>query len=340
MGRYLRTTRMTRWGVLPLLCAVASHASGAEATVFRTNRLDRWITNVIEVRIPANHFANEYRTNWIEQWNTNLVDVYATNHATLLLTNEINVVAFTTNWIPSYRTNWQNVTLTNQVALEAFQTNFVQRYQTNWVALYHTNWKSVALTNELMLDRFQTNFQVRYQTNWRTLSLTNWETALVFKTNWITRPISNVVEIEMAGPPPATTEPSVRKAETPAPSRPSAPSPVASASSARWSDDLSLEASIMGQPQANHPIQVRLGVTWHTDAADSLRLHQWRVEREGGSILCFGQEPEFHRELPVGNYNVEVKVRHGTDGPMLAAHGVVQVTPTGAVMQQKLAAAR
>src|ERR1017187_6163805 len=54
---------------------------GAEATVTRTNWFDRWITNVVEVRMPANRFVNEYHTNWVTQLRTNVVDVYSTNRS-------------------------------------------------------------------------------------------------------------------------------------------------------------------------------------------------------------------------------------------------------------------
>jgi hypothetical protein len=331
---------MARSSILLLLCAAATPGSGAEANVFRTNLVERWITNVIEIRVPANRFANEYHTNWIDRWTTNLVNVYVTNRATLLITNQVAVTAFATNWIPSYKTNWQTVNLINEVTLDGFRTNFVQRYQTNWATLYRTNWKSVSLTNELALDQFQTNFLTRYQTNWKTLALTNWEMVLLFKTNWITRPLSNVVEIEMTGARPPATPPAAPGSQSTVATKPTAAVPVASTPAATWSDDLSLEASMLGQPQGNRPIHVRLLVAWRNESPDSLQLHQWRVEREDGAILCFGQEREFHRELPAGNYKVEVKARRGTDGPMLATRGVLEVRPTGPVIQQKLTAVR
>jgi len=77
--------------------------------VVRTNRTSRVITNLIEVRMPANIFVDEYRTNWVtrsvtnlitvEVTRTNLVRVYQTNVAMLTLTNWETVVVFKTNWV-------------------------------------------------------------------------------------------------------------------------------------------------------------------------------------------------------------------------------------------------
>ena len=70
---------------------------GSEANITRTNWFDRWITNVIEVRMPANRFVNEYHTNWVTLLRTNVVDVYATNRVTRTLTNQVAVEASRTN---------------------------------------------------------------------------------------------------------------------------------------------------------------------------------------------------------------------------------------------------
>src|ERR1035437_8996365 len=104
---------------------------GLEANVTRTNWVDRWITNVIEVRMPANRFVNEYHTNWVTQLRTNVVDVYATNRVTRTLTNQVVVDAFRTNFVVAYQTNWHTEMLTNQVAVSVLRTNFVDQYHTN-----------------------------------------------------------------------------------------------------------------------------------------------------------------------------------------------------------------
>ena len=52
---------------------------GTEVTITRTNWAERWITNVIDMRMPVNRFVNEYHTNWVTQLRTNVVDVSVTN---------------------------------------------------------------------------------------------------------------------------------------------------------------------------------------------------------------------------------------------------------------------
>ena len=59
-----------------VFCAAGRVLTGAEVTLTRTNWVERWITNVIDVRIPVNSFVNEYRTNWVTALRTNIVDVY------------------------------------------------------------------------------------------------------------------------------------------------------------------------------------------------------------------------------------------------------------------------
>src|SRR5947209_16798726 len=112
-------------------------AAGFEATVVQTNGLDRWITNVVEVRMPVNHFVNQYHTNHIEVVRTNVVAFYATNWVTRLHTNIV--------WLNVPRTNWVSTVRTNTVVLEAVKTNFVVAYQTNLKTLNLTNWKTVLI---------------------------------------------------------------------------------------------------------------------------------------------------------------------------------------------------
>jgi hypothetical protein len=271
---------------------------GLEANVTRTNWFDRWITNVIEVRMPANRFVNEYHTNWVTQLRTNVVDVYATNRVTRMLTNHIMVDAFQTNLVVAYETNWQTKTLTNQVAVNVLRTNLVDQYRTNL----------------------------------STLSLTNWETVLLFQTNWTTLPVTNVVRIDLptrpavpVAAPNEVAEPKEAGAET-----------VSPAPATAWTGPLAIEAVRTARPAANNLVEVQLKVRWTGNTAAPLQVQNWRVEREDGAILLFGQEQEFKRQLPVGKYKVEARLKGEGDNPPLAARGTLSVTTHEAIIQQKL----
>jgi hypothetical protein len=73
-------------------------------------------------------------------------------------------------------------------------------------------------------------------------------------------------------------------------------------------------------------VEVRFKLKSADGTTPTLTGYEWRVERTDGSVLLFGQSPEFRRELPVGTYKVEVKVglqklrarararRRGSDG--------------------------
>jgi hypothetical protein len=118
------------------LCAAGSSAFGTEANVTRTNWVERWITNLVEVRMPLNRFVNEYHTNWVTQFHTNVVNVYTTNFVTRTLTNHFLVDAFRTNFVTAYQTNWRTLDLTN------WQTAIVMT----------TNWVTQSLTNVVQVD--------------------------------------------------------------------------------------------------------------------------------------------------------------------------------------------
>lgn len=271
---------------------------GVEANVTRTNWFDRWITNVIEVRMPANRFVNEYRTNWVTQLRTNVIDVYATNRVTRTLTNPVVVEATETNVVTAYETNWSMRTLTNWVAVNVLRTNFVDRYQTNW----------------------------------STLNLTNWETVVLFKTNWITQAVTNVVQTDRPNRPAATVA-ALREAVEPKEARvetaPPAPAVV-------WTGPLAIEAARTARPPANNLVEVLLKVRWTGNTAAPLWVQNWRVEREDGAILLFGQDREFKRQLPVGKYKVEARLKGEGDNPPLVARGTLSVTTAVATIQQRL----
>ena len=291
-----------------LVMLIDGAVSAAEVNVTRTNWTERWITNVIDVRMPMNVYVDEYHTNWVEHVRTNVVNRYATNISTRIVTNTVVVNGVQTNFVKAYRTNWNTLTLTNQVAVDLLQTNVVDRYQTNW----------------------------------NTLTLTNWKTILVMKTNWVTQPVTNVVQIDLtsrgqvaaAAPEPVTPRqapptpqapPASQAKETPLPTAP-------------ISNDISLEASRTARPAINNTVEVQLKVRWTGGVAATLLVQQWRVESEDGTVLFQAQDKEFRRDLPLGRYKVEVRVRREANGPLLAARGTLAVTARDAYVLQKLAA--
>jgi hypothetical protein len=65
-----------------------------------------------------------------------------------------------------------------------------------------------------------------------------------------------------------------------------------------------------------------------------LASYEWRVERTDGSVLLFGQEPEFKREVPLGTYRIEVKTRAAASSPFVRVRGVVEVTDREVIQQR------
>jgi len=281
-----------------VLCASGWPLTGAEVTITRTNSVERWITNVIDVRMPVNRFVNEYHTNWVTELRTNIVDIYATNWAMRMLTNQVEVKATWTNHVTAYHTNLIPRNVTNHVAVNLVRTNFVDRYHTNW----------------------------------STLNLTNWETVVLFKTNLITQPVTNVVQIDLpvrpvaAAPAPSeVVEPQEAPLET-----------AFSASTTTWAGPLTIEAVRTARPPANDLVEVRMKVRWTGNTTAPLRVQHWRVEREDGAVLLFGQDQEFKRQLPVGKYKVEAKLKPEGDNPPVSARGTLSVTAREAVIQPRL----
>jgi hypothetical protein len=101
--------------------------------VFRTNWVPRVITNVIEVRLPANVFISEYRTSRFEALRTNVIDVYRTNWVTKTMTNTITVEKTQTNLATRFQTNVNTLNLTNWEMVVLFKTNWVTQPITNLV---------------------------------------------------------------------------------------------------------------------------------------------------------------------------------------------------------------
>src|ERR1039458_5384695 len=50
-----------------------------------------------------------------------------------------------------------------------------------------------------------TNHVTDYHTNWSMLNLTNWQTLVLFKTNWLTQAMTNVVQIDLPSSPVVAT---------------------------------------------------------------------------------------------------------------------------------------
>ena len=269
---------------LAVSLGVCAHAAGTgEAHLVRTNSVERWITNEIEVRMPINHFVNEYHTNLLNYYTTNVV--------------------------------------THQ------RTNLV------WVNVTRTNWVTRLATNLVWMDLPLTNFVPAYRTNYKTLNVTNWTTVLVIKTNWVTQPITNYAEIEL--PRKETAAPAAVPSKPATEPRHARVEPSAALPPAVVTEALAIEADKGGPLLNNNQVEVKLTVRWTNGVASPLKIQQWKVEREDGSILCFGQDREFNRDLPVGKYRVEVRAQRDARGPMLAALGTLAVAPGDVVLQQK-----
>src|SRR6266516_2756684 len=266
-------------------------------SVIQTSTFPRAITNVIEVWMPTNVFVNVYHTNQFAALRTNVFDVY--------------------------RINWLSWTLTNTIAVELRQTNLVTRYQTNLVTGYQTN-----------LNTFtRTNLVTRYRTNVNTLSLTNWQTVLVFKTNWITQPVANLVQIDVPADPAATT-PATADHESKRDNAAATADPTTAST-----DGPILEARRTAKPLVNGQAEISLKLKSAGNETPTFLSQEWQVERSDRSVLLFGRGPEFRREVPLGTYKVEVKTRSTEDSPLVRVRGnfevlrdeVIQSKPAGLV---------
>jgi hypothetical protein len=164
----------------------------------------------------------------------------------------------------------------------------------------------------------------------KTLHLTNWATVLIFKTNWVTQPITNVVQIDLA----RTAVPGTEDETVAAPKNDRQIEGALTPTSSQ--NALAMEAKREGRVTGNGSVEVRLSVRWTNNANMPVQVQQWRIEREDGSILCFGQDQEFKRALPVGKYKVEVKAQRD-NGPLLAGLGTLAVMPREVLLQQRAA---
>jgi hypothetical protein len=243
------------------------------------------------------------RTNFVDRWITNTTEVQM----------QVNrfVTEYHTNWVAVVHTNFVNFYSTN--LLTTYKTNHIVLVRTNVVDLYATNVTAMTLTNRLILDRFETNFVHAYQTNLKVLNLTNWTSVLAFKTNWITKPITNLIEIDMT----ANTTPVV----------PPAAASVPATKAPAIAEVLSLQATRSARLTGNNMVEVQIKATWIQEPQAPVQVQQWRIERQDGSILCFGQDTEFRRALPAGTYRVLLKAQRDAQGPLMAAIGTLPSRP-------------
>src|SRR6266496_889340 len=181
--------------------------------------------------------------------------------------------------------------LTNTIAVELRQTNLITRYQTNLLTRYQTNLVAAYQTNLNTVTL--TNLVTRHRTNVNTLTLTNWQTVLVFKTNWITQPVANLVQIDL----PAD------QAAIPTAAAPTG-GPI-------------LEAKRTAKPSVNGQAEISLKLKSVGNETPTFLSQEWQVERSDRSVLLFRRGPEFRREVPLGTYKVEVKTRSTEDSPFV-----------------------
>ena len=270
-------------------------AFAAESRLVQTNSVERWITNVVEVRVAANKFVTEYHTNWVHEFRTNVVDLFATNRIVRSRTNLVPVDVFQTNLVTAFKTNRHSVQLTNEVAVNLMRTNLVDRFRTNW----------------------------------QTLNFTNWQTVMVVKTNWVTQLVTNVAHVNLpagkttaAAAPQPTAETAAN--DTKADAQPAVPTDAAVIENAR-----------APRPVANGMLEVQLHLRWTTPGLKAPQIVQWRLEREDGAVLSFGQEQQFQKDLPPGTYKVDARFRRSSDSPVLITRATLAVSARDAAVEPK-----
>lgn len=220
--------------------------------------------------------------------------------------------------VPQVITNQIEVYVPTNTFISVYRTNYYPAFRTNVFEVHQTNWLTRNFTNTIVVELTQTNLVTRYQTNLQTLTLTNWEPVLVFKTNWVTQPVANVVHVEVP----------IRQPEAAAPAT-AGPMvvPVAVA------NGFTLEASRTGKLPVNDQVEVSLKLKPAGGTSLAISSQEWQVQRTDGSVLLFGQGPEFKRDLPLGSYKVEVKARIGVSAPV-RIRGNFELT-RDAIIQQK-----
>jgi len=219
-----------------------------------------------------------------------------------------------TNWVERWITNQVQVTVPANRFVTEFHTNTIIKTETNYVHLFTTNIVTRTETKQVLVDQFRTNIVLAYQTNYKTFHATNFTTVLVLKTNWVQQTVTNVAEVDL----PATgRQPAAAVAVAKPESKPAVPSN---------SDALVLEAARGTRATEGNQADVRISARWSNRQKGDLLVQQWKVQSQEGSVLCFGQESEFHRSLPYGNYKVELKARLAENSPVVTVRGVLVVS--------------
>ncbi len=221
--------------------------------------------------------------------------------------------------VPQVITNRIEVYVPTNTFISVYRTNVYPAYRTNVIVVFQTNLLTQTLTNTVVVALTQTNRVTRYHTNLQTLTLTNWEPVLVFKTNWITQPATNEVQVDVSArrpesPPPASADPTMVTVAV--------------------GGGFTLEASRTAKAPANDQVEISLRLKSVSSSSPAFSSYEWQVQRTDGSVLLFGQGPEFKRDLPLGSYKVEVRARTSDHAPALRIRGNFELT-RDKIIQQK-----
>lgn len=228
-------------------------------------------------------------------------------------------------FVPRVITNVVEVRVPTNIFVNLYRTNQFAVRRTNVFDVFRTNLVTRTLTNTIVVDLTRTNYVTRYRTNLNNLTLTNYETVLVFKTNWVTRPSVHTVQIDL---------PAAEAALPPADLVAPVGAGPASAPAALSADNLSFTAVRTRKPPVNDQVEISLKLKTAGAEAPVFESQEWQVERTDGSVLLFGQGPEFKRDLPLGNYKVEVKAKPAGKRLPIRVRGFLEVT-RDEVVQQK-----
>ena len=98
-------------------------------------------------------------------------------------------------------------------------------------------------------------------------------------------------------------------------------------------EGLALDTVTTGKAVLDDLVEVQFKLKSADGTTPKLASYEWRVERTDGSVLLFGQEAEFKREVPMGTYRVEVKTRATAKSPLVRVRGTVEVTDSEVIQQ-------
>jgi hypothetical protein len=225
--------------------------------------------------------------------------------------NMASVDVFVTNRVSRVITNLVEVRMPLNVFFNEYRTNLVEQYRTNVVDVYRTNWLQRTLTNTITVQRTQTNWVSQYQTNLNAFSLTNWQTVVVFKTNWVSQTVTNLVELNL---------PLRTAVASPVISEPASPVQILG-----QAQDFQIELVRTEKPSDRGQVEVELALRCTKTPAPAFAVQDWQLVRPDGTVLMFGQRPQFKAELASGKYKMVVKVRRGDKTTPIAVTGEMQI---------------